>query len=234
MGYPDPVPGNNGGRVLGFSDSTKASMLGLSKKNDPKMVPENGLEGKASANDKKVERRDSKIAWFRAAGTKIDEADAIPSSDDGTADTLADTSLYGVPEVNIPEFLVNLVGSNGLPLYRGVDFCRTETQRSVFELISIEMGEMDSDRAVPVAESSGKVTIHMEIPEEGRLESIVDPERIDVGSEQYLGPNFGRGSEEDRGNDMNGNKWDRVPVKSWKNLFSVPKKTNGMLYFSRP
>ena len=96
------------------------------------------------------------------------------------------------------------------------------------------MGEMDRDRAVYVAELSGKVVVHMEIPEEGMLESIVDPERIDVGSEHYLGPNFGRGSEEDRGNDTNGNKWDRVPVKSWKNLFSVPKQTNGMLQFSRP
>ena len=37
-----------------------------------------------------------------------------------------------------------MVGSNGLPLYVGADFCITEAQHSVSESMGIEMGEMDS------------------------------------------------------------------------------------------
>ena len=45
-GYPDPVPGNNGGRVLGFSDSTKASMLGLFEKKPRRWCRKMGWRGR--------------------------------------------------------------------------------------------------------------------------------------------------------------------------------------------
>ena len=70
------------------------------------------------------------------------------------------------------------------------------------------------------------------------MASVVDGIEVVEGKEQSPKSKTGRGAEETRGSDLGGNKGVRQgeapPVKSWKNLFSLPVKTSGPLQFYRP
>ena len=222
-------------RVMGILDSVTASEWVIFRKNGTQMVPGSGTEGNATDNKEALDFEDHRDQYHRS---KIKGADAVAVPEDVAAENDAEIIQFGAnyPEANGSDLQSYPVGSSGLPLNIGADVCRTEVQCSVFGSKSVGMVEMDSDGAEPTAEFSEKNSIHsgihMEFPVDGFVESNGDHKRIE--SEQWLGPKFVKGVEKGRGNDMDGNNGDSVPVKSWKNLFSVPTKNNGMLQFSKP